>query len=205
VVARRAGIDHGAARRGEALRKGVDGQEHGEVAMRSWARKLGTRAKNSCVWRGKNCVAGGSGKTNGSNLRPGTWAPMSSGGGRRWNRPTRGVRARTQGARHLGCQARAAGLPRGSWACWPLARAQARGARGPAEALARELGRDARGPARGRRCGGPSGGEKEGEGGAGTVGRLGQGRAAGLKSVFPFLFFFFLFSIYFSLTLCANK
>jgi hypothetical protein len=36
AVARRAGIDHGAARRGEALCNGVDGREHGEVATRSW-------------------------------------------------------------------------------------------------------------------------------------------------------------------------
>jgi hypothetical protein len=74
------------------------------------------------------------------------------------------------------------------------------------------VGCGVRGPARGvlawgggRPGVGPSGGEKEGEGGAGAVGWLGQGRGAGLKSVFPFLFFFFLFSIYFSLTLCENK
>jgi hypothetical protein len=51
AVARRVGIDHGAARCEEVLRNGVDGWEHGEVAggvtTRSWARKLGTRAKKS--------------------------------------------------------------------------------------------------------------------------------------------------------------
>jgi hypothetical protein len=41
AVARRAGIDHGAARRGEALCNGVGGREHGEVATRSTSEKTG--------------------------------------------------------------------------------------------------------------------------------------------------------------------
>jgi hypothetical protein len=86
----------------------------------------------------------------------------------------------------MGARAGEGGAPRwaaaGSWG-------------GPRRARARE-GALARWAERGKR---------EGEGGDGWAGRGGPGRRAGLKFVSLFLFFFFLFSIYFSLTLCANK
>jgi hypothetical protein len=102
------------------------------------------------------------------------------------------------------------GLGRGAgWAAsrgWAGARGLGRGA---------ELGRTARAGPRGRSWrGGPSGGEKGmlgragggGEGREGERGRLGRPRWAreGSWATFPFSFFF-LFSIYFSLTVCANK
>ena len=51
--------------------------------------------------------------------------------------------------------------------------------------------------------GGGGGGERGGKGG-GWAGRAGPRKGAGLKSLSLFLSLFFLFSIYFSLTLCTN-
>jgi hypothetical protein len=69
-----------------------------------------------------------------------------------------------------------------------------------------ELGRDARRPTReGAGAGLAWGEEREGKGGAGGLPEMGQGRGLGHFSFFLFLPLFFLFSIYFSLTLCTSK
>jgi hypothetical protein len=103
-----------------------------------------------------------------------------------------GVAARALGWRGGGGMAR--------WAAAGLGWAAARAGPARGEELARRGKRPGAGPPRWAERGGERGGR-----GDGAVGRLGQGRGAGLKSAFPFLFFFLLFSIYSSLTLCENK
>jgi hypothetical protein len=227
AVARRVGIDHGAARCEEVLRNGVDGREHGEVAggvaTRSWARKLGTRAKKSAqravvlwefrvagsIWeetlcfqargshwrrrqqrtmRGRACWARArraAGRWASSRVLAGLATPASVhwATGARWRSRPRAGKLGRLARTALGCLR--------SWAATLAAgRAGLHGARGPTrEGLARWAER----------------GENERGKGGGWAGRDGPGRRGGLNTISPFLFFFFLFSIYFSLTLCANK
>jgi hypothetical protein len=105
---------------------------------------------------------------------------------------TRWARAGHQ-ARALGCGLGCGGARR--WLLGGPRRAGPRKSAGAGEGKARSWA---------ARCG-PSGGRKRGKGGDGWAGRAGPGRGAGLLFLFLFLSLFFLFSIYFSLTLCTNK
>jgi hypothetical protein len=141
AVARRVGIDHGAARCEEVLRNGVDGREHDEVATRSRrgrGRENWASGEKSVRLARKICAAGGSGKTNSGLLRPGAWAPLGSGGGRRSTRCVRATHAWTCGwprSCGLGWGVALAGLARVGW---PRRGAGSHGARGPTrEELAR--------------------------------------------------------------------
>jgi hypothetical protein len=99
----------------------------------------------------------------------------------------------------------ARGLP-GELGCRGAAGALGRGHALAEQATRREAGpHDAHGPT--RRALARVGRGREKRGGRGErLGRPSWAReGVGLKSFSPFLFFFFLFSIYFSLTLCANK
>jgi hypothetical protein len=198
AIARRVGIDHGTARREEVLRNGVDGREHGEVATRSWARKLGTRAKNLCVWRGKSAQRAVLGRRTAASCvlarRP-HWVVAAAG------TPRDACAQRTPG--------RAAGHGRAAWAgAWRwlgcLARLGWHAWAWPRRAWAHEGGAGAVGRAGGEK--GMLGRAGGGGGREGGRGRLGRPRWAREERWAEFYFFlFFLFSIYFSLTLCANK
>jgi hypothetical protein len=117
------------------------------------------------------------------------WAERPSAGGLRARRWAGRRRARALGAGPRRAQAHEGGSWRGA------------GARGGN----RELGRALSWPTREGWRGWAEGEEREGKGGAGGLPEMGQGRGLGHFSFFLFLPLFFLFSIYFSLTLCTSK
>jgi hypothetical protein len=181
AVARRVGIDHGAARREEVLRNGVDGREHGEVATRSWARKLGTQAKNLCVWRGKSAQRAVLGRRTAASCvlaRGPHWvvaaagAPRAACAQRTPGRAASHGRAAWAGAwRWLGCLVR---LGWRSWA-WPRRGAGPHGARGPTrEELAWWAEREGK-----RGCWAERGGRERGGKGAAEPAEMGQGGEVG--------------------------
>jgi hypothetical protein len=163
AVARRVGIDHGAARREEVLRNGVDGREHDEVV----GEKTGHSGEKSMRLARKICAAGGSGKTNSGILRPGAWAPLGSGGGRRSTRCVRATHAWT------------CGWPRSCGLGWGVALAELPRAAGLARvglAMARSwAARRVRAHEGGAGVVGRAGGEKGMLGRAGGEGERGEG------------------------------
>jgi hypothetical protein len=203
-----------------AVRRGEE-RDRGEAAVGEnyagiMARKLGDGRKKLRVWRFQE-------DKQGRLLTRGPWLG-SGGGGRppragrgrarnaRWRWATRRARGRLQA--RLCCR-RGDGLRQARWAGvhgWAGARSWA-GGRGAGWAVwlvqgerQAELGRAHAGPrGEGRLARWAERGENERGGGGGWAGRDGPGRRGGLNSISPFLSLFFLFSIYFSLTLCANK
>jgi hypothetical protein len=149
--------------------------------------KTGHSGEKSVRLARKICVAGGSGKTNSDLLRPGAWAPLGSGSGRRSTRCVRAMHAWTCGwprSCGLGWGVALAGL---AHVGWPRGGAGPHGARGPTR---EELARGKRG-CWAERGGGGRGGREGGRGGGAD--RDGPGRRGGLNSIFPFLSLFYLF------------
>jgi hypothetical protein len=146
--------DHGAARREEALCKGVDGREHGEVA----GERTGHSGGKTVRLAKKNCASDGSEKTNSGILRPGAWAPLGGGSGRRGTAPRAVVGALSA----LGAGAGAGrglglGCGAGERARWAATRAVARGSAGAGMGRGRALAGQAASGELGWRSGGWSG------------------------------------------------